>query len=178
MITETVRRTGEPHQAGRPVYYSFLASPIGELLLTGDGEALTGVWFPDDRQTTTVDPSWERDDGVFGEVTRQLTAYFGGELTEFHLPLYARGTSFQERVWEALTRIPYGVTTSYGKLAAELGDPRATRAVGLANGRNPIPIIIPCHRVIGADGSLTGYGGGMHRKQWLLALEGRALPFL
>jgi methylated-DNA-[protein]-cysteine S-methyltransferase len=160
------------------VYYSFLASPIGELLLTGDGDGLTGIWFPDDRQTTNVAPSWQRDDGVFTEVSRQLTAYFGGELTDFKVPLHAHGTPFQQRVWEALTRIPYGVTTSYGTLAAELGDPRATRAVGLANGRNPIPIIIPCHRVIGADGSLTGYGGGMHRKQWLLALEGRALPCL
>jgi methylated-DNA-[protein]-cysteine S-methyltransferase len=175
MITETLARTGERAAA---VYYTFLASPIGELLLTGDGDALTGVWFPDDRQTMTPDPSWRRDDGVFGEVTRQLTGYFGAELTEFQLPLKAHGTPFQQRVWEALTKIPYGVTTSYGKLAAELGDPRATRAVGLANGRNPIPIIIPCHRVIGADGSLTGYGGGMQRKQWLLALEGRALPFV
>jgi methylated-DNA-[protein]-cysteine S-methyltransferase len=175
MITETLARTGERAAA---VYYTFLASPIGELLLTGDGDALTGVWFPDDRQTTTPDPSWRRDDGVFGEVTRQLTGYFGAELTEFQLPLKAHGTPFQLRVWEALRKIPYGVTTSYGKLAAELGDPRATRAVGLANGRNPIPIIIPCHRVIGADGSLTGYGGGMQRKQWLLALEGRALPFV
>jgi methylated-DNA-[protein]-cysteine S-methyltransferase len=178
MITEAAKRSSEREQAGTPVYFSFLASPIGELLLTGDGDALTGIWFPDDRQTTPVDPSWHRDDPVFGEVTRQLTAYFRGELTEFQLQLNAHGTPFQQRVWEALTKIPYGVTTSYGKLAAELGDPRATRAVGLANGRNPIPIIIPCHRVIGADGSLTGYGGGMHRKQWLLALEGRALPFL
>jgi methylated-DNA-[protein]-cysteine S-methyltransferase len=161
-----------------PVYYTYLDSSIGELLLTGDGTALTGVWFPDDRQTTAPQPTWRRDAGVFTEVSRQLDAYFGGELTEFKLNLDPHGTPFQRRVWDALRTIPYGVTTSYGKLAAALGDPRATRAVGLANGRNPIPIIIPCHRVIGADGSLTGYGGGMQRKQWLLALEGRALPFI
>src|SRR5207247_7571329 len=138
-----VRRTDDRGQGGGLVYYSFLASPIGELLLTGDGDALTGIWFADDRQTTTVHPAWQRDDGIFGEVTRQLTAYFGGELTEFQLPLQAHGTPFQQRVWQALREIPYGVTTSYGRLAAALGDPRATRAVGLANGRNPIPIVIP-----------------------------------
>jgi methylated-DNA-[protein]-cysteine S-methyltransferase len=178
MTMQTETRSGVSLQAATPVYYRFLASPIGELMLTGDGAALTGIWFPDDRQTTTPQPSWRRDDEVFGEVSRQLSAYFGGELTEFQLTLQPHGTPFQQLVWDALRKIPYGVTTSYGKLAADLGDPRATRAVGLANGRNPIPIIIPCHRVIGADGSLTGYGGGMHRKHWLLALEGRALPFL
>src|SRR5260221_3919611 len=143
-------------------YYSLLPSPIGELLLASDGEALTGIWFPDDRQTMTPRPDWRRDDGVFGIVTKQLTAYFAGELAEFNLIVRPHGTPFQQRVWDALREIPYGVTTTYGKLAAALGDPHASRAVGLANGRNPIPIVIPCHRVIGADGSLTGYGGRLH----------------
>lgn len=147
------------------------ASPIGELLLTSDGGALTGMDF--DR---TPDPSWTRDDSTFGEANDQLRAYFGGELTEFSLPLAPRGTPFQQRVWAAVRAIPYGTTTTYGRLAADLGNVQATRAVGSANGRNPISIIIPCHRLIGADGSLTGYGGGIERKQWLLALEGRALP--
>jgi methylated-DNA-[protein]-cysteine S-methyltransferase len=154
------------------MYYSICASPIGDVLLTGEGGTLTGVDFLD----RVADPVCQCDDGAFGEAKDQLRAYFGGELTEFSLELAIRGTPFQQRVWAALRAIPYGTTTSYGRLAAALGDPRATRAVGLANGRNPISIIIPCHRVIGAHGSLTGYGGGMERKQWLLALEGRALP--
>ena len=156
------------------MYYTIFASPIGELLLVSDGAALTGVYFPD----WILDPSWQRDDGAFGDATAQLRAYFGAELTEFNLALAPHGTPFQQRVWSGLRAIPYGTTTTYGKLAAALGDSRAVRAVGLANGRNPIPIIIPCHRVIGADGGLTGYGGGIDRKQWLLALEGRALPFV
>jgi methylated-DNA-[protein]-cysteine S-methyltransferase len=154
------------------VYYTIFASPIGDLLLTGDGAALTGVDF----LNRSADPVWQRDDGAFGEATAQLRAYFGGELTEFSLDLAPRGTPFQQRVWSALRTIPYGTTTTYGKLATALGNARAMRAVGLANGRNPISIVIPCHRVIGANGSLTGYGGGMERKQWLLAWEGRALP--
>ncbi len=155
------------------MHYTIFASPIGELLLTGVGRALTGMDF--DR---IPDPSWQRDDSAFDEASDQLRAYFGGELTEFSLKLAPRGTPFQQRVWAALCAIPYGTTTSYGRLAGGLGNARATRAVGSANGRNPISIIIPCHRLIGADGSLTGYGGGMERKQWLLALEGRALPFV
>ena len=156
--------------------YSFVPSPIGDLLLTGDGDALTSIFFPEGRTTATSDASWRRADGAFAEARAHLQAYFGGELTEFTLTLAPHGTPFQQRVWDALLKIRYGQTTTYGKLAAALGDPRATRAVGLANGRNPIPIVIPCHRVIGADGSLTGYGGGMPRKQWLLALEGRSVP--
>jgi methylated-DNA-[protein]-cysteine S-methyltransferase len=154
------------------VYYTIFASPIGDLLLTGDGAALTGVDFLD----RVADPVGQRDDGAFGAARAQLRAYFGGELTEFSLDLAPRGTPFQQRVWSALRTIPYGTTTTYGKLATALGNARAMRAVGLANGRNPISIVIPCHRVIGANGSLTGYGGGMERKQWLLAWEGRALP--
>jgi methylated-DNA-[protein]-cysteine S-methyltransferase len=158
--------------------YSVLESPIGDLLVTGDGESLSGVYFPESEKVPTPDPAWSRDDAAFDEVKAQLRAYFAGELTEFHLALAPCGTAFQQRVWDALRAIPYGCTSTYGKLAASLGDPKASRAVGLANGRNPIPIVIPCHRVIGSDGSLTGYGGGMPRKQWLLAHEGLALPLV
>lgn len=154
--------------------YTLFDSPIGDLLLAGDNDALVGIWFVDTERPETRE--WQRDDGAFGEVAAQLRAYFTGELTEFSLDLAPRGTPFQHRVWDALQRIPFGTTTTYGKLAERLGEPRATRAVGLANGRNPIPIVIPCHRVISANGSLTGYGGGMPRKQWLLGHEGRALP--
>ena len=153
------------------MYYSICATPIGDLLLTGDGAVLTGVDFLD----RVADPVGQRDDGAFGAATAQLRAYFAGELTEFRLDLATGGTPFQQRVWAALRTIPYGSTTTYGTLATALGNSRATRAVGLANGRNPISIIIPCHRLIGADGSLTGYGGGIDRKHWLLALEGRAV---
>ncbi len=156
--------------------YTLFDSPLGDLLLVGDGGALTGIWFPESDGATPIESSWSRDDGAFADTAAQLRAYFAVELTEFNLELAPRGTPFQHRVWDALQRIPYGTTTTYGKLAEGLGEPRATRAVGLANGRNPIPIVIPCHRVIGANGSLTGYGGGMQRKQWLLSHEGRALP--
>ncbi|MCA1644954.1 MAG: methylated-DNA--[protein]-cysteine S-methyltransferase [Chloroflexi bacterium] len=160
------------------VYYTVFASPIGDLLLVGDGATLSGLYFPTSTKAPLQDPSWQANDGAFDKVTAQLRAYFARELTEFSLALTPHGTPFQQRVWSALRTIPYGTTTSYGRLAVELGDAKAVRAVGLANGRNPIPIIIPCHRVVGANGSLIGYGGGMDRKQWLLALEGRALPFI
>jgi methylated-DNA-[protein]-cysteine S-methyltransferase len=152
--------------------YTLLDSPLGDLLFAADNDALVGIWFADTERPDTAE--WQRDARPFGEVTEQLQAYFAGELTEFRLELAPRGTPFQHRVWDAIQQIPYGTTTTYGRLAETLGEPRASRAVGLANGRNPIPIVIPCHRVIGADGSLTGYGGGMHRKQWLLAHEGQA----
>jgi methylated-DNA-[protein]-cysteine S-methyltransferase len=158
------------------VRYSVFESPIGQLVLSGGDQALSGIAFSDSKKAPEIDASWSRDDGAFARVAEQLSAYFAGELTRFELDLAPQGTPFQQRVWAALLTIPYGATTTYGKLAESLGDPRATRAVGLANGRNPIPIVIPCHRVIGADGSLTGYGGGMRRKQWLLAHEGLALP--
>lgn len=154
--------------------YSIAPTPIGDLILLGDGVALTGASFPEGRKAPVLDEMYVRDDDAFAEARRQLTAYFAGELKTFDLPLDPHGTAFQKRVWQALLQLPYGTTTTYGQLAVQLGDPKAVRAVGLANGRNPIPVVIPCHRVIGADGSLTGYGGGLHRKQWLLALEGRA----
>jgi O-6-methylguanine DNA methyltransferase len=140
----------------------------------GDGDTLSGLSFADSRKAAAVDPSWEYVDDAFVEVAEQLRAYFAGERTDFTVKLDPRGTAFQRRVWDALATIPYGTTTTYGRLAAVLGDPRSTRAVGLANGRNPIAIVIPCHRVIGADGKLTGYGGGLDRKRWLLSHESGA----
>ena len=153
--------------------YAMVPSPIGELVVWGDGEALAGLSFADSHKAAAVDPTFERDDLAFVDVRSQLEAYFAGDLTTFELNLTPRGTPFQLRVWAALRGITYGSTRTYGQLATELGDPRGPRAVGLANGRNPIAIIIPCHRVIGSDGRLTGYGGGLDRKQWLLEHERR-----
>jgi methylated-DNA-[protein]-cysteine S-methyltransferase len=154
--------------------YALVDSPLGDLIISGEDATVKGVDFADSREA--VDPAWRRDDCAFRDATKQLVAYFAGELKHFELDLETGGTPFQRRVWQALQTIPYGTTTTYGRLAAQLGDPRALRAVGLANGRNPIPIIVPCHRVIGADGSLTGYGGGLPRKQWLLAHERGEVP--
>lgn len=153
--------------------YAVVASPIGDLLVWGDGESVSGLSFADSRKAAAVEPGWTRDDLAFPDARSQLEAYFAGDLVNFELDLQPGGTPFQRRVWTALRGIPYGSTTTYGRLASELGEPRGPRAVGLANGRNPIAIIIPCHRVIGADGSLTGYGGGLDRKRWLLEHERR-----
>ena len=147
--------------------YATVPSPIGEILLTADAGALTRLYM----SPFDVDPIWEHDPAALAEPARQLAEYFAGERTEFELELRPAGTAFQQGVWELLLGIPYGETTTYGALAAALGDPRKVRAVGLANGRNPISIVVPCHRVIGADGSLVGYGGGLERKRTLLALE-------
>jgi methylated-DNA-[protein]-cysteine S-methyltransferase len=157
--------------------YSRHTSPVGELLLLGreDDHGLTGLYLYGEPQR-----DWRRADAAFAAVHEQLDAYFGGELEAFDLPLAPTGTAFQLRVWEELQRIPFGETISYSELAERIGNPRTVRAVGLANGRNPISIIVPCHRVIGADGSLVGYGGGLDRKRWLLEHEavvsGRRLP--
>lgn len=150
--------------------FSIVSSPLGEIIISGH-DLVTGVDFADSRNAGRLDATWQRDDGAFPEAATQLRAYFAGELTRFQLDLDSGGTPFQQRVWNALMRIPYGTTTTYGKLAMELGEPRAVRAVGAANGRNPISIVIPCHRLIGSDGKLTGYGGGLQRKQWLIAHE-------
>jgi methylated-DNA-[protein]-cysteine S-methyltransferase len=153
--------------------YTYLDSPIGRLLLTSDGSALTGLYMEPHRKEQFVD-GWMEDASVkpLPAAVRQLTEYFAGQRREFDLPLRLQGTEFQQRVWQELTKIPYGATWSYGELAKRISKPSASRAVGLANGRNPISILVPCHRVIGADGSLTGYGGGLERKRWLLAHEG------
>ncbi|GAB2527698.1 methylated-DNA--[protein]-cysteine S-methyltransferase [Nocardiopsis aegyptia] len=157
-----------------PTRYTVMDSPVGELTLFGDGEALGGVSTPaKDGAPRPVPEDWVSDPAPFREAVRQLNAYFAGELTTFDLPLAPAGTPWQLRVWAGLTTIPYGETSSYGQLAEELGRPTASRAVGMANGRNPISIIVPCHRVIGADGTLTGYAGGLERKKFFLALEAR-----
>ena len=148
-------------------------SPIGMLTLTAEDGCLTGLHMDDQRHAPTGSDEWVRDDAAFDDVLGQLDAYFSGRITEFDVQLRMRGTEFQRRVWDGLTRIPYGETWSYAQLAEKVGNARACRAVGLANGRNPVAVIVPCHRVIGADGTLTGYGGGLDRKRWLLEHEAR-----
>lgn len=152
-------------------YFNLFPSPIGELLLVSDGEALTGLHMGDG---AAPEPDWLRDDGPFRDVQTQLTEYLAGERRTFDLLLRPMGTLFQRRVWNELLRIPFGKTVSYAELARRVGQPGAARAVGSANGRNPIGLIIPCHRVIAADGSLGGYGGGLDRKHWLLRHEAAA----
>ena len=153
------------------MYYSHMDSPIGRLLLAGDGEGISLISFPTGSRARAAEPGWRKDSGPFVEAERQLGAYFSGELTEFDLPLAPEGTPFQLSVWRALCRIPYGETVSYGAIAQAIGRPSASRAVGAANGANPLPIVVPCHRVIGSTGKLIGFGGGLGTKSALLALE-------
>jgi methylated-DNA-[protein]-cysteine S-methyltransferase len=150
---------------------STIDSPIGPLTLVARDGVLTNVWMHEQRHTTAPPDDAVTDDAWFKDVAQQLDAYFAGELSSFDLEMDLIGTAFQRSVWAQLLEIPYGETISYGELAYRVGNPNASRAVGLANGRNPIAIIVPCHRVIGADGSLTGYGGGLERKTWLLEHE-------
>ena len=153
-------------------YYTSIDSPIGELLLLGDGHSLHGLYMQQGRKPVQIAPRWERSETPFADVRRQLREYFAGERTTFDdLPLTLHGAQFERRVWRALQDIPYGETVSYGEIARRVGQPGAARAVGLANGRNPIAVIVPCHRVIGANGTLVGYGGGLERKRLLLELE-------
>ena len=153
------------------MYYCYLDTPIGDLLLAGDDDGLSLIGFPEGSMRRDPDEDWIFNEKPFAEARRQLTEYFAGERKEFDLPLQLSGTEFQLLVLEELKKIPYGQTTSYGDIAKRIGKPTAMRAVGAANGRNPIPIIIPCHRVIGADGDLTGFGGGLDTKSELLRLE-------
>jgi methylated-DNA-[protein]-cysteine S-methyltransferase len=155
-------------------YFGYVESPIGRLMLTSDGTALTGLFMEPSRKAPQPADGGVEDLAVapLAAAASQLGEYFAGARREFDLPLRFEGTTFQRRVWQELTEIRYGETWSYGQLARRIGNPSASRAVGLANGRNPISILVPCHRVIGADGSLTGYGGGLERKRWLLAHEG------
>lgn len=153
------------------MYYTFMDSPVGRLLLAGDPSVLRLLWFAEGKHGGVPDPAWRESADPFVEVRRQLLAYFAGARTTFDLPLDPGGTPFQRRVWSGLREIPYGATISYGELARRVATASAVRAVGLANGANPISIVIPCHRVIGANGSLTGYGGGLPVKRALLALE-------
>ena len=156
-------------------YYTYTDSPIGSLLLAGDGENLHTLGFPDGKMQRRHEPGWIEDAASFARPIEQLRAYFAGELERFDLPLAPAGTEFQRKVWAALLDIPYGETRSYGELARQIGNGKASRAVGAANGRNPIPVIIPCHRVVGGDGSLTGFGGGLDTKRRLLDLESTTL---
>jgi methylated-DNA-[protein]-cysteine S-methyltransferase len=152
-------------------------SPVGPLTLVGDGSALGALWFEGHRRAPGAAGA-RRDDRAFGAAREQLDAYFAGELREFDLDLAPLGTAWQLRVWDALREIPYGETRSYGEIAAQVCTPAASRAVGMANGANPISIVVPCHRVIGANGKLTGYGGGLDRKRALLGLEAGILPLV
>jgi methylated-DNA-[protein]-cysteine S-methyltransferase len=152
-----------------------MPSPVGELRLVAVGDALAAIYFPESRDAPVVvtPPTSTPDHPALRLAATQLAEYFAGERDAFSIPLAPRGTPFQHRVWQALAAIPYGETRSYGEIARVIGSPSASRAVGAANGRNPIPIVVPCHRVIGADGTLTGFGGGLDAKRWLLAHEQR-----
>lgn len=169
MMTET---------ATAGVSYIRMESPIGPLMLVADNTGLRRIGFVNGRSPVRSDPQWRESVERLGETIRQLRAYFAGELQAFDLPLAPQGTPFQLSVWNRLCEIPYGETISYGELARRIGNPNASRAVGLANGSNPIPIVIPCHRVIGSNGKLTGYGGGLPIKEKLLGLERRQLRLL
>jgi len=153
------------------IFYHLFPSPVGQLLLVSDGNALTGLYMNDHTGAPQPEPGWSDDQRNFDRVCDQLTGYFSGGSRQFDVPLAPQGTEFQKKVWRELLRIPFGETISYGELARRIGQPKASRAVGRANGQNPISVIVPCHRVIGADGTLTGYGGGIDRKKWLLEHE-------
>jgi len=150
--------------------YCYFESPLGKLLLTGN-EVLEGLHFPTGKTRIEPENDWIHDEALFLNAIDQLGAYFKGELTRFDLELNLQGTIFQKKVWQELVKIPYGETISYGQLAQKIGNPKASRAVGMANGKNPVSIIVPCHRVIGKNGSLTGFGGGLEVKKSLLDLE-------
>ncbi len=151
--------------------YTLIDSPLGALLAARDAGGVTALYLPTGKNAHGPAPDWTRDDSAFDDVRGQLEEYFAGDRQQFDLPLNPSGTRFQHEVWAHLRLIPYGETTSYGRTASAIGAPNGSRAVGTANGQNPISIIVPCHRVIGADGSLTGYGGGVEAKRWLLAHE-------
>jgi methylated-DNA-[protein]-cysteine S-methyltransferase len=153
------------------MYYCYLNSPIGDLLLAGDESALSLIGFPKGKMRHDPEPDWIFNEKPFAAARQQLAEYFTGDRKDFDLPLQLSGTEFQVQVLEELQRIPYGETTSYGDIATRIGRPKAVRAVGAANGRNPLPIVIPCHRVIGSSGDLTGFGGGLDLKEALLRLE-------
>lgn len=157
-----------------PTYFSFIDSPLGPLFVQGDGQFVTALFLPRHKGWRGPDDSWQQSDASFTVVRQQLAEYFRGTRQAFDVPLRLAGTPFQQRVWRELMRIPFGTTITYAQLAQRIGQPTASRAVGHANGRNLISIIVPCHRVIGADGTLTGYAGGVDNKKWLLNWERRA----
>src|SRR5262245_61611648 len=151
-----------------PTYFSYHQTPVGRMLLTSDGAALTGLWLPNAAESVRPAMDWLQNESVFVHVKRELDEFFAGERREFSIRTKLAGTKFQQRVWQELERIPFGKTISYAELAARVGKPKASRAVGSANGRNPVPILIPCHRVIATGGKLGGYGGGLDLKRYLL----------
>lgn len=153
------------------IWYAELNSPLGKLTLESDGEALTRIRLPKEKWQADPESNRVRKPELFAEAAAQLGAYFRGERKEFDLKLNPRGTDFQKKVWDLLREIPLGQTITYGELAAKTGNPKASRAVGAANGKNPLPIVIPCHRVIGSNGKLTGFAGGLEAKKTLLKLE-------
>lgn len=161
-----------PTHAEHTTYYTYIDTPVGKLMLAGcDDHGLRYIAFQCGKGALAPKPEWKQSASPFRAVERQLREYFQGKRTDFDLHLHPKGTPFQQAVWQALLKIPYGQTRSYGDIARAVGRPTAVRAVGLANGRNPLPIVVPCHRVIGADGNLVGYGGGLHVKQALLDRE-------
>lgn len=153
--------------------YTYHACSVGPLLIAGRRDVVTEIWFPTETGLNAVQDDWQRDDAAFVTATTQLSEYFAGERTHFSVPIDLQGSEFQKKVWGVLQNIPYGTTISYGETAARMGNPKASRAVGGANNANPIPIIVPCHRVIGADKSMTGFGSGLDIKKALLAMEYR-----
>jgi methylated-DNA-[protein]-cysteine S-methyltransferase len=155
--------------------YDYLSTPIGKLLLAADARGLREVWFETGKHRQQPDPRWQHQPAKLAFARKQLEEYFAGERQTFDLPLHPLGTAFQVQVWRALAKIPYGTTISYAELARRIDQPQAVRAVGAANGRNPLPIVLPCHRVIGSDGSLTGFGGGLPTKRFLLGMEKRVV---
>jgi methylated-DNA-[protein]-cysteine S-methyltransferase len=155
--------------------YTYIDCPLGQLFVQGDGQFVTGLFLPDHKGWSGPDPSWQQSDVEFTAVRQQLSEYFASQRQQFDVPFKLAGTPFQQRVWQELQMIPFGTTITYADLAQRVGQPTASRAVGNANGRNPISIIVPCHRVVGSSGQLTGYAGGVDKKQWLLALERRAI---
>ena len=159
------------HDSEHVTYYAYVETPVGTLLLAGCDHGLQVISFQCGKGGRAPEPDWRESPAFFRGVTQQLQQYFRGKRTVFDVKLAAKGTAFQETVWKALAAIPYGQTCTYADIAKRIGQPRAVRAVGLANGRNPLPIVVPCHRVIGKDGSLVGYGGGLTIKQALLDLE-------
>ena len=152
-------------------YYSAIESPLGPLRVQGDGEFVTGLFMPQHKGCPGPDPLWRRADAPFAAVRKQLAEYFAGRRQHFDVLIRLAGTPFQQRVWQELVRIPFGTTITYAQLAQRIDKPNASRAVGHANGRNPISIIVPCHRVVGSTGALTGFAGGLHTKAWLLDHE-------
>ena len=171
-----VHHGGMPHEIRSPrptpaIHYCHSDTPLGVVLLTSSDGALSGLYFTDRRHSPQPDPSWTPDDAPFAEVRRQLDEYFEGRRTSFDQPLSLRGSRFDLAVWNCFQSIPHGMTVSYGQIARRIGQPQAARAVGAANGRNPVSVIVPCHRVIGSDGKLGGYGWGVERKAWLLEHE-------